>query len=376
MPHALSSILILALLRASVRIAEMNSRFLSASLLFLLLPCAVPCWGAEEAPAVAHYYDEVGQRHLAIQSLGGTRVSVSLRWAMDPGSAGTWAGNGERRDNQILFAATVDEGQDRGAFFVTKGGESKLEVSFRPGQKMPQDPGILGVYRRASDEKRLQLLRKEAQAADDRLAAASKNASRTWPAADKPVAADWKSNWPALRERWMKIAYQPPEPAKPKPGVLMPAPAKGALSDKDPDYWLKLAQATALGYFFMQTPPDGANTGAWDGDYDDGLGGRVSIRQSKDGKLRVNLSCTRVGDMQAADLSGEVPPQAVKSKSGEHSAEAVFMEPEVPADAKEVRVTLRRKGGFLWVQTSRKASPPGSFAWFDGIYRWMPAPVE
>jgi hypothetical protein len=243
---------------------------------------------------------------------------------------------------------------------------------------MPQDPGILGVYWRANDEKLLQLLRKESQAADDRLAAALKNASRTWMAADKPVAADWKSNWPALRERWMKIAYQPPaEVTKPKPGVLMPPPAKrDAISGKDSNYWLKLAEVTALGYFFMQTPPNVASTGAWDGDYDDGLGGSVSIRQAKDGKLRVNLSCSRVGDMQAADLTGAVPPQAVKSKSGEHSAAAVFIEPEVPEDAKEVRVSLRRKGGFLWVETNRKAQPPGSSAWFDGIYRWMPASVE
>lgn len=355
----------------------MNPRFTVLSLFFVLVIWGCDGGHAAEAPALAHYFDEIGQRYLTVQNLGGTRVSVTLRWAMDPGSAGTWAGNGERRDNQILFAASVEEGQDRGAFFIAKGGESKLEINFRPGQKMPQDPGILGVYRRASDEKLLQLVRKESQAADDRLAASLKNASRTWPTEDKPVAADWKSRWAELRGRWMKIAYQPPEPAKPKPGALLPSPAKdAAVPEKDSNYWLKLAQATALGYFFMQTPPDAASTGAWNGDYDDGFGGRVSIRQAKDGKLRVNLSCSRVGDMQGADLSGEMPLSAVKSQNGEQSAAAVFIEPEVPVDAKEVRVTLRRKGGFLWVQTSRKAQPPGSFAWFDGIYRWMPVPVE
>jgi hypothetical protein len=37
---------------------------------------------------------------------------------------------------------------------------------------------------------------------------------------------------------------------------------------------------------------------------------------------------------------------------------------------------LKRKGGFLWVETKRKATPPGSLSWFDGIYRWSPVPKE
>lgn len=327
-----------------------------------------------EVPTVSHYFDEVGQRYLTLQSLGGTKVNVLLRWAVDPGSAGIWAGNGERRDNQWLFAATVEEGQDRGAFFIAKG-EAKLEVSFRPNQKMPQDPGILGIYRHVSDEKLTQLMKKEFQAADDRLGLALKNASRTWAPEDKGMSGDWKSHWPVLRERWMALAYQAPALPKPKPGQLAPPAAarEGALKEKDANYWLKLAQATALGYSFVQQPPDAKSKGEWDGEYDDGFGGHVSIRRAKDGKLRVTLTCTRFGELQGMDLSGTIAAEALKTKSSESTGEGVFSEQET---AKETHVSLRRKGGFLWLETKRKDPLPSKAAWFDGIYRWMPVPTE
>lgn len=333
---------------------------------------------AEEAPTL-HYYDEVGFRHLTLQTLSGSQVEVRLRWASDPGGSGVWLGQGMRKEGQIVFAAVVEEGQDRGAYFVAKG-EGKLEVEYKPGQKMPQDPGILGAYRRVSDEKRLQLTRKEFQAAEDRLATTIKIARTTWPSEDKGMAADWKTRWPALRERWMKIAYQPPAPAMsgPKPPLMPSSTKEKPVAETDVDYWLKLAQATAMGYYFMQQVPDGKSLEAWPGDYNDGFGGSVSIRKSQDGKLRVSLSCTRVSELQGADLQGTVPPEAVKAKKGAEpaTAEAVFEEPNVVEAAKDVRVTLKRKGAFLWVETQRKQEPAGRRAWFDGIYVWMPVPVE
>lgn len=329
-----------------------------------------------ELPPVLHFYDEVGQRCLTLRSTSTNGVEVGIRWAADPGSTGAWAGQGTRKDNQIIFAASVDEGQDRGSYFIAKGGESKMEVSFRPGQKMPQDPGILGIYRRVSDEKRLQLARKEFQAADDRLNAALKTASRTWPSADRSVAADWKTRWPALLNRWMKISYQPPESAKVKPARPFASDKDSLLPEKDVQYWLKLAQTTALAYSFAQQIPDPKSAGAWDGEYDDGFGGHVSIRRAKDGKLRVNLSCTRVNENQGSDLAGQIPADAVKSKNGESTAEAVFVEAEVPEDAKDISVSLKRVGGFLWVETKRKITPQGSLSWLDGIYRWSPVPAE
>ncbi len=327
----------------------------------------------------AYYHDEAGQRHLTVIPMGGSRVEVRVRWAAEPGSTGEWVGQGTRTDLQLSFSAVVDEGQDRGAFFITKGGESKQEILFRPGQRIPQDPGILGSYRRVSDEKRLQLAKKEFQAADDRLAEFSKTASRSWPSADKPVAADWKGRWPALQGRWMEIAWQPPATtsADAKPVQMQPfAPKQAPSFEKEAGWWLKRAEATAMAYRFIQQPPDPTGKGEWEGDYDDGFGGRVSIRRALDGRLRVNLSCTRGNEFQGSDIEGAIPAAEVREKGGESSAEAVFRQADVPEDARDVQVTLRRKGGFLWVATKRKVAPPGSRAWFDGIYRWMPAPQE
>jgi len=330
---------------------------------------------AAEPTAVTHYFDEVGQRYLTLNT-SGSRVEVSVRMAADPGSTGRWSGQGTRKENQIVFAALVDEGQDRGSYFIAKGGESKMEISFKPEQKMPQDPGILGIYRRVSDEKLVQLARKEFQAAEDRLAAALKNASRTWTAVDKPLASDWKSRWAVLRERWMKIAYQAPAPAQSKPAQPFASGKEQPLQEKDANYWLKLAESTALGYYFLQQPPDPKSAGAWDGEYDDGFGGHVSIRRAKDGKLRVNLSCTRVNENQGSDIAGQIPAEVVKSKNGENTAETVFVEPDVPDVSKDISFSFKRKGSFLWVDTKRKVIPPGSLSWFDGIYRWSPPPVE
>jgi hypothetical protein len=354
----------------------MNSRPQSFHLPVLALVLFAACVRGAEPPKLIHFYDEEGMRYLTLRQTSATGVEVVTRWASEPGSTGLWTGQGNRKDNVVTFAAVVDEGQDRGSYFIAKGGESKMEILFKPGQKMPQDPGILGIYRRVSDEKRLQLARKEHQAAEERLNAALKEAAHIWTGADKAVPADWKARWPALLGRWMKISYQPPEPAK----VVKPAPPISAGKDtfspeKDVQYWLKYAQATAAAYGFIQQPPV-MKSSSWDGEYDDGFGGHVSIRRAKDGKLRVSLTCTRVNENQGADLAGQIPAEAVKSQNDESTAAAVFIEPDVPENAKEVSITLKRKGSFLWVETKRKASPPGSLSWFDGIYRWSAVPVE
>jgi hypothetical protein len=130
-----------------------------------------------------------------------------------------------------------------------------------------------------------------------------------------------------------------------------------------------------MGFSFAQQMPS-LKAGSWDGEYDDNIGGHVSIRKSKDGRLNVTLSCTRVNENQGGDLTGKILADAVKTKDGESTASAVFIEGDVPDDAKEVTVTLKRKGGFLWVETKRKATPPGSLSWFDGIYRWAEPPKE
>ena len=335
------------------------------------------CGRAAEPLTTTYFYDEESMRYLTLRQTSATSVEVIMRWASEPGSTGMWTGQGNRKDNLLTFAALVDEGQDRGSYFIAKGGESKMEILFKPGQKMPQDPGILGIYRRVSDEKRLQLARKESQAADERLGVTLKEAAHSASGVDKTVPADWKARWPALLGRWMRIAYQPTEPVKAKPA---PPSVAGAGKDtptpeKDVEYWLKRAQATAAAYGFMQQQTV-LKSSSWDGEYDDGFGGHVSIRRAKDGKLRVNLNCTRVNENQGSDLAGQIPPDSVNSKNDETTAAAVFIETDVPEAAKEVSITLKRKGSFLWVETKRKATPPGSLSWFDGIYRWSEVPKE
>lgn len=350
----------------------MNFRLRPLQILSLLL---LTTW-APAAETVAHYYDEESMRYLTLRNTSATGVEVIMRYASEPGSTGMWTGQGTRKDNVVTFAAVVEEGQDRGTYFIAKGGESKMEILYRPGQKMPQDPGILGIYRHVSDEKRLQLARKELHGADERLSAALKEAAHSWPGADKVVPAEWKARWPWLVGRWMKIAYQPPEPAKVKPAQPFPSAKDAFTPEKDVQYWLKLAQVTAMASGFMQQPPDVKSTGGWDGEYDDGFGGHVSIRRAKDGKLRVNLSCTRVNENQGSDLTGQILAESVKTKNDESTAAGVFTEGDVPDDAREISITLKRKGGFLWVETKRKVAPPGALSWHDGIYRWSPVPME
>ena len=353
----------------------MKSRLQPLQLSVLALSLFTAGVRGAEPPTAAHYYDEETMRHLTLRPTSATGVEIFMRGAADPGSTGGWRGQGNRKDNVLTFAAVVDEGQDRGSYFIAKGGESKMEILFKPGQKMPQDPGILGLYRRVSDEKRLQLTRKEFQTVDERLNAALKAGAHNWATADKPMPAEWKSRWPALLGRWMKISYQPPEPVKAKNPQPFASAKNTPTPEKDVEYWLKLAQVTAAANAFIQQSPV-LMSSSWDGEYDDGFGGHVSIRRAKDGKLRVNLNCTRVNENQGADLAGQIPAEAVKTKDEESTATAVFIEADVPEEAKEINLTLKRKGGFLWVETKRKVTPPGSLSWFDGIYRWSAVPKE
>ena len=171
----------------------MKSRLQPLQLSVLALSLFTAGVRGAEPPAAAHYYDEETMRYLTLRPTSATGVEIFMRGAADPGSTGGWRGQGNRKDNVLTFAAVVDEGQDRGSYFIAKGGESKMEILFKPGQKMPQDPGILGLYRRVSDEKRLQLTRKEFQTVDERLNAALKAGAHNWATADKPVPAEWKS---------------------------------------------------------------------------------------------------------------------------------------------------------------------------------------
>ena len=319
-------------------------------LLFSLLLTALSLHAAE----VTHYHDEVGRRFLMLTT-NGKRVELRVRLAYDPGSMGVWDGNGEKRDGGLVFAATVpEEGMDRGPFFTAKLSDTKVLIDFRTEKPDQPDPGIRGEFRKISEEKRLQLAKKEFKAAEDRLDLAWKNASREGSPADKAIVSDWKSWWPKLRESWLKVAAQPTD-------------------DKTADHWLKKSQATMLAYAFNEQRVDPKHSGGWDGEYDDGFGGHVSLRMAKDGRLRVTMNCTRGSEAQGTDLSLDIPADALKQDGSERTASGFTRPPamETPDAPKSLRVMLRRKGGGLWVEVIRQ---PNASAWLDGIYRWYPVP--
>jgi hypothetical protein len=325
-------------------------------LLLLLAPCAA-------ASESSHWIDDTGQRQLTMTEDEARRVTLSFRWTYDPGALPGWTGNGQRNGDSTLFAVTVlDEEADREPFFTARKKESKLEIDFRTPEKPDQpDPGIRGVFTLLTEEKRLQLAKSEFDAAQARLALALQNAMRDGRHDDKVIVSDWRGNWPALRQKWLSLSYSP----------------DGVKPEADPLFWQRLAQATMLGYLFNEQRVDPKNTNDWAGDYDDGFGGTVSIRQRKE-SLRINMNCSRGlqnGDLNATDASGDIPHSALKKQGELRSTEAVLELPgsEDGGPAKKVRVKLQRRGGALWVEAVW-LQPGMRKGWLDGIYRWHPVP--
>ncbi|MBL9133970.1 MAG: hypothetical protein JNG86_22350 [Verrucomicrobiaceae bacterium] len=315
------------------------------------------------AAEVTHWHDEAGQRYLTMsEDKDLRRVDFSFRWAYDPGALPGWTGDGVRRGDKILFAmSAADEGADREPFFFAIPKESRVEITFRSDKPDQPDPGIRGTFQRLSNEKRLQLAKKEFQAAEERLALAWQNTVRDGRHDDKSLVSDWKAKWPALRQRWLSLSYAP----------------AGVKPEDDPDFWIRLAQATMFARAFNEQRVDVKNNGGWAGDYDDGFGGRVTIRERKEGGLRVNLNCTRGLDGNEAngsDIAGDIPAGAVKKKGDLRTAEAIFDFPGLENEpARRIRVTLQRRSGGLWVETTY-LQPTNRKGWHDGIYRWMPVP--
>ena len=329
-------------------------------------------WGLLQAaaPTVLRFYDETTMRHLSLTSEGFGSTTVIVRSASEPGNAGTWLGNGDRKDKTLMFSRIVGEGEDRGTVFVAEISESKVKIDYKPGQREPMDAGINGEYRRASEAKFLQLAKKEFQAANDRLVENLKLATKSWQASDRPALMLWKEQWPALRERWMNAAIgKPPITADPKAKSAAPAP-----TDKPAEYWIYLAQATAQAFYFVSAMPDPKTGLGWDGEYDDLGGGHVSLRLSKDGKLRASLSSQRINEVEAGTLDATaLPDKVITGKNGELSAEFTIVDPEITDPAKLPRIRLKKIGRYLQVETEQAQTSAGR-GWFDGIYRGSPVP--
>src|SRR5689334_1976759 len=143
--------------------------------------------GYAAAPVVTHYFDETTNRQAIVTEGDFGKVTLVFRFVGGPGSFGRWYGDGNRKDAEITFTQTVGEDQERGTVFVAKATETKLEVAFKPKQRMPVDAGINGTFRHISEEKRMSLAKKESAAADEALVLALKTAPKTWLGEDRSV---------------------------------------------------------------------------------------------------------------------------------------------------------------------------------------------
>lgn len=350
---------------------------------FLCLALAFVCHASLAAEAVTdgHYFDETGMRHLVLTKAGFDSSRIAIRFASDPGSVSQWMGVGERKDKQITFAQEVEEGADRGAFYIANVSDSKVEITLKPGQKKVVDAGIVGTYRHASEQKLQQVAKKEAQAAVTRLQTSIKNAAKKWSSADRPALLLWKEQWPALRDRWMEISLNPSKKGPPgKPPVatstITPATTPANPADKPAAYWFKLAEATMHGYSFVDTVPDPKTGTGWEAEYDDFAGGHVSITQMRDGGLHVTLSMSRAEDTQTGTIDTLVKAADVtKDKAGNLSADFVVADPEVTDLSQRAKIHLTRIGHCLHVE-AQQTQHYSMRGWFEGIYRGSPPPKE
>ena len=342
------------------------------TLLLLLTASAIRCaLGAAEPTQDGQYYDEAHLRYLKLESAGSGSTRVVIRFANDPGSNSKWMGLGQRTDKGLNFAQEVEEGQDRGTFYLANISESKVEVVVKPGQKKAQDAGIVGTYRRVSESKLQQLAKKEVQLGNARLVTALKNATKKWASAERPALNIWKDQWPSMRDRWMDIAFKAP-----KPDPSAKSPAVNPNSDKPAEYWFKLAEATMLGYGFVEGMPQPKTGTDWQGEYDDFAGGHASISSMRDGGLHVTLTFSRAQDAQTGTIDALVKAADVgKDKSGCLNANFTVIDPEVKDPAEQAKVHLTKHGRYLQVGVDN-AQHYTKRGWFDGIYRGSPPPTE
>ena len=353
-----------------------------------LLPCLAAALAsltlmAADAVPEGKYYDDKGMRYLTLAKGGFDSTRLTVRMAAEPGSNAVWTGLGQKKDRYLVFAQEVEEGADRGTFFLANVSESKVDIIFKPGQQKAQDPGILGTYHRATDQKMQGLARKESQAAATKLQTDLRDAQKKWASADHTALTVWKEQWPMMRDRWMELSTGPKKPGAAKPGAAKPAvttppPAStaGAPGDKPAEYWFKLAQANMFGYVFVGTLPDPKTGTGWDGEYDDFAGGHVSITTMRDGGLHVTLTLARDDGNQTGTIDTLVKASdVVKDKNGNLSASYTTTDPEVKDPAGQAKIQLTKLGHYLHVE-AQQTQHFSARAWFDGIYRGGPVPKE
>lgn len=346
---------------------------------------ADPVAAAPASPPVPwNYEDEASGRLVQVRETGPGLIEVVV-FASPGGWFFRWAGSGSRakvpaggegkkgRGETVLsFSQVTGEGGERGTLFtgLESASGSKLEIRFAEGEREPQDAGINGVYNRITADKALVLARKQYKTASAALDDFLRTAPRNWPGANRRAAGEWESRWPVLRADWTKLVF---------PAAGFVAASEARALEPHLDYWIGLMEATGMGLgwiaytSFEQPAIDG-----WAGEYDDGFGGHVSLREVTGGALSFSLGCFRGRgeDPQTEEFTGRIPPEGV-GKQGGGQLTAVFSQETagLPEGVAPMKINFRKFPHFLVVQTEN-AGPQFGPAWFDGVYRWSPTPVE
>lgn len=316
---------------------------------------------ADEEDSIRCFHDEDSGRMVRIDQSDPGKVLVQVRFRGEPGFFSHWHGEGVAEGKEVIFSRILGEEEAPGAKFFAKGA-GRLEIGFAPDQTAPADEGILGEYRRLSEERLLAIAQKELKTAESALS----KAQRSWGSSQDPNVKEWNLRWPVLRDRWIHRAQVP--------NAAAPAPTAPTA-----DEVFALIETTGQAIaFFQQPPPDGVMPPDGGGNYDDGFGGGVTLRTRDDGSYRISFGWQR-GDLEAmgSDFSIDLPAaeiQRVRS-SDDWTVDYLHPDPEVPEREARARIQVKKSGRFLWVRVLDGDRYTG-LGWADGIYRWGPIPVE
>ena len=316
-------------------------------------------------PPVRHYLEEESGRILRIDESDPAKVKVQVRFPGEPGFFFLWHGEGVKDGTELAFSRLLAEEEVPGAKFLAKGG-GRLEVLFAPEQIEPADEGILGEYRRLSEEKRLSLATRALKAADSAL----ERSRKSWGGKREPglseALEEWKLRWPVLRQRWVGRNTLPSDTKTTTP--LPPA-----------DEVYRVIEATGQAIALFQHPrPEGDAPPDGSGNYHDGFGGGLTLRSRSDGSFRINFGWQR-GDLEVmgSEFGVDIPAAEIKRARGGDDWHADFNlpDPDLPEVGPRARLRLAKKGRFLFVELldGTRHTGPG---WVDGIYLWGPIPVE
>lgn len=317
------------------------------------------------------YVNDTGTRFLTVERKDFGKLLFTVRSSWSPGSYGTWNGEGRQSDKGIVFSKVVEDGEEKGLEYLASISQSKVTVKIKAVKGKPQEGELVGVYHCVSDEKITALARKDSEASEKKMDEALKVAAKNAAVADKPAFVEWKRRWPDLRmklaSRKVKTDMNAPNHAvitKPQLGQSKPAHA-----EKTTAHWMTLAEASAAGMAFIgQKLPPGVAAG-WDGEYDDGFGGSLTLKLQKSGELEFSFRCTREADSEEVYYAGSCPANIVKEMDGGKEATAEFHDKneDVKDSAQKTHVQFRRLGRAVLVEIEY----PRSFmnrAWVDGIY--------